>query len=147
MKVFLILLILRGKKFEPHEDLVDEVYANYTASLGSNQGAYGQVENDKTMEVSNNVDYLEEQDHSYCQTWDAGIRSGICMSETLSDHGIAENIQIVNNKQHVSVDICHKWAKSYVKSLSSKEKYKVDPIHSFISGYGVTGKLHVVKIV
>ena len=39
------------QKFDPYAHLVDEAYANFNADLIYNQDAYGQVENDETIEM------------------------------------------------------------------------------------------------
>ena len=66
------------------------------------------------------------------------------MPETPSNNGIADNIQILNDKQRV-FNICHKWTRDYVKSSSSKGKFKVDFIQLFMSDCGGTRKPNVVK--
>ena len=39
-------------------------------------------------------------------------------------------------KQHIVLNICHKWAKDCMKALFLKGNSKIDPIHLFISGDG-----------
>ena len=61
-----------------------------------------------------------------------------------SDDHIVENIHKINSKQHIVLNICHKWAKDYMKAFSLKGNSKIDPIHLFISDGEGTEKSDLV---
>ena len=56
------------------------------------------LENDKQIEESCNGDSIEKQGQYNCRTCNAGLRTGISMSEIRSDSKIAENMQFPNDK-------------------------------------------------
>ena len=67
------------------------------------------------------------------------------MPQILTDDEIAANIKSLNKKQRDVFNVAHKWARDYVKGMSQKSMHTVEPIHTFLSGSGTTGKSHFIK--
>ena len=65
----------------------------------------------------------------------------------LQDSLINENIRSLNAKQWRVFDVIHKWARDYVKNLSSKHVKYIKPIHIFLTGRAEVGKSHLFKAI
>ena len=131
-------------KFEPYAELVDEVYENFNAELVDNQDAYGQIENDETITASYNEDATETEDS---ENSSANLYSASLMPEIPPDNEIAGSIRSLNEKQRMVFNVVHKWLRNFIKRLSTKTCFAVDPIRIFLSGSGGTGKSHLIKTI
>ena len=65
----------------------------------------------------------------------------------LQDSLINENIRSFNVKQRQVFDVIHKWARDYVKNLSSKHVKYIKPFHIFLTGGAGVGKSHLIKTI
>ena len=63
------------------------------------------------------------------------------------DSLINENIRSVNVKQRQVFDVIHKWARDYVKNLSSKHVKYIKLFHIFLIGGAGVGKSHLIKTI
>ena len=132
------------RKFEPYAELVDKAYENFNAELVDNQDSYGQIENDKTFTLSHNEDETETEDS---ENISKKLYSASLMPEIPPDNEIAGSIRSLDEKQRMVFNVVHKWSRNFIKSLSTKRCFTVDPIRIFLSGSGGTGKSHLTKTI
>ena len=110
----------------------------------NNQDPYGQIDNDETEQACfENVDQNEDCNSETNENHALPNH----MPPQLSDESISDMIKTLNVKQRQIFDIVHKWARDFVKSLSTKGNFAVEPFYIFLSGSGGTGKSHVIKTI
>ena len=117
------------RKFEPYAELVDEAYENFNAQLVDNQDAYDQVENDETVTASCNEDATERED---LENSSANLYSTSLMPQIPPDNETAGSIRSLTQKQSMVFNVVHKWSRNFIKSLSTKTCFTVDPIRIII---------------
>ena len=69
------------------------------------------------------------------------------MPEIPPNNEIVGSLRSVNEKQRMVFNVVHKWSRNFIKSLSTKRCFPVDPIRIFLSGSGGTGKSHLIKTI
>ena len=65
----------------------------------------------------------------------------------LSDNEINARIQSLNAMQRRIFNFVHKWARDFVKNLSSINPISVEPFHIFVTGGAGVGKSHLLKTI
>ena len=65
------------------------------------------------------------------------------MPQILLDDETTERINSLNPEQRKVLNVVYTWAKDYVKY----DGHNVEPMHTFLSGSGGTGKSHLVKVI
>ena len=73
-----------------------------------------------------------------------GVQSTITYP-TLSDSKLHEKIRSLNSQQRIVFEVVNKWARDYVKYLSSASQMKVEPIYIFLTGSAGCGKSHLIN--
>ena len=63
------------------------------------------------------------------------------MAEIPPDNEIAGSIRSLIEKQRMVFNVVHKWLRNFIKRLSTKTCFVVDPIRIFLSGSGVQESL------
>ena len=125
-------------KFEPYDDLVDEVYSQLNESLINNQDPHSQIEN---VEIPG-AEYPNSNDSEDTETNKTSTIPTF-MPQILPDDEIAESMNSLNSKQREVFNVAHKWTKEHAKCNG----HNVEPIHIFLSGSEGTGKPHLVKVI
>ena len=116
-------------KFEPYTELVDEAYENFNTELVDNQDSYGQIENDESVTASYSEEAKATEDS---ENSSANLYSASLMPEIPPDNEIAGSIRSLNEKQPMVFNVVHKWSRNFIKSLSTKRCFTVDPIQIFL---------------
>ena len=116
-------------KFEPYTELVDEAYENFNTELVDNQDSYGQIENDESVTASYSEEAKATEDS---ENSSANLYSASLMPEIPPDNEIAGSIRSLNEKQPMVFNVVHKWSRNFIKSLSTKRCFTVDPIRIFL---------------
>ena len=65
----------------------------------------------------------------------------------MPDTEINSKIYSLNTKQREIFGVINKWARDYIKKLSSVLHNEILPLHLFVTGSGGCGKSHLVNIV
>ena len=132
---------------EPYALLVE----NALERLSTNQNAYidffGQQENDEINDTINENLHNEEflDDDLTCNFPESGFS---CSTHPVfQDSLINESIRSLNVKQKQIFHVIHKWARNYVKNLSSKHVKYIKSSHIFLTGGAGVGKSHRIKTI
>ena len=125
------------------ENALERLSTNQNANIDS----FGQQENDEINDTLNvnlqNEEFLH--DELTCNFPESGFS---CSTQpVLQDSLINENIRSLNAKQWRVFDVIHKWARDYVKNLSSKHVKYIKPIHIFLTGGAEVGKSYIFKAI
>ena len=119
--------------------------------LSPNQNAnidfFGQQENDEINDTLNENLHNEEflDDELTCNFPESGFS---CSTHPVfQDSLINENIRSLNVKQRQVFDIIPKWARDYMKNLSSKHAKYIKSFHVFLTGGAGVGKSHLMKTI
>ena len=102
------------------------------------QHPYSQTENDEIP----GAEHPNENDSEDTKTNKTSTIPNF-MPQVLPDDGMAKGIYSLNSKQREDFNVVHTWAKDYEKY----DGHHVESVHVFISGSGVTGKSHLVKVI
>ena len=141
------LINLNRVKVEPYalpeENALERLSTNQNANIDS----FGQQENDEINDTLNenlhNEGFLD--DELTCNFPESGFS---CSTHPVfQDSLINENIRSLNVKQRQVFDVIHKWARDYVKNLSSKHVKYMKPLHIFLTGGAGVGKSHLIKTI
>ena len=60
---------------------------------------------------------------------------------------INENVRSLNVKHRQVFDVIHRWARNYVKNLSSRQVKFIKPFHIFLPRGAGVGKSHLIKTI
>ena len=134
-------------KVESFALLVENALERLSTDQNANIDSFGQQENDEINDTLNanlqNEEFLH--DELTCNFPESGFS---CSTQPVfQDSLINENIRSLNAKQWRVFDVIHKWARDYVKDLSSKNVKYIKPIHIFLTGGAEVGKSHLFKAI
>ena len=116
-------------KSDPDDDLDDETFSQFNDNLINYQDQPSQIEN---------KEYASED----TETNKTSAISNF-MLQILPDNEIAKGINSLNSKQREVFNVVYTWAKDYVKYYG----HDVESLHILLSGSGVTGKSHLLKVI
>ena len=141
------IINLNCSKVEPYELLVENTLERLSTNQNANIDSFGQQENDEINDPLNENLHNEEfvDDELTCNFPESGFS---CSTHPVfPDSLINENIRSLNVKQRQVFDVIHKWARDYVKNLSSKHVKYIKPFHIFLTGGAGVGKSHLIKTI
>ena len=134
-------------KAEPYALRVENALERLSTNQNANIDSFGQQENDEINDTLNENLHNEEflDDELTCNFPESGFS---CSTHPVfQDSLINENIRSLNVKQRQVFDVIHKWARNYVKNLSSKHVKCINPFHIFLTGGAGVGKSHLIKTI
>ena len=141
------IINLNCSKVEPYELLVENTLERLSTNQNANIDSFGQQENDEINGPLNENLHNEEfvDDELTCNFPESGFS---CSTHPVfPDSLINENIRSLNVKQRQVFDVIHKWARDYVKNLSSKHVKYIKPFHIFLTGGAGVDKSHLIKTI
>ena len=134
-------------KVEAYSLLVENALERLSTNQSADIDSFGQQENDEINDRLNenlhNKEFLD--DELTCNFPESGFS---CSTHPVfQDSLINENIRSLNVKQRQVFDIIPKWARDYMKNLSSKHAKYIKSFHVFLTGGAGVGKSHLMKTI
>ena len=133
-------------KVESYTLPVENALETLSGSENGNIDSFGQQEideiNDALNENLQNEEFLDDELTCNFPESDFSCSTHPVFQDSL----INETIRSLNVKQRQVFDVIHKWARDYVKNLSSKHVKYVKPLHIFLTGGAGIGKSHLSRL-
>ena len=132
---------------EPFGEIVNEAFLQLRQDIDQLDCEGNQENEDVLDELEHNVncDDLEEETVSTEHLVTSNTSSHV--PQTISHNKIYEKIKTLNSKQRQVSEISYKWVQDHLKSLSCVKKFKVDPIHIFLTRSAGCGKSHLLTTI
>ena len=140
------IINLNRIKVEPYALFVENALKRLSTNQNANIDSFDLQENDEINDTLHENLHNEEflDDELTCNFPESGFS---CSTHpAFQDSLINENIRSLNVKQRQVFEV-HKWARDYVKNLSSKYMKYIKPFHIFLTGGTGVGKSHFIKTI